>query len=220
MTLRPARQTVPDRPCLGASVQTAVDAEIIVCHSLCRESLHEAAPDPSSIDPKNLRHDPDCFVERSHEASGNALVNNLGRRTAPEGEHWRRASHGFDHDQAKRLWPIDWKQQRARFPQEACLVALADFAQELDARSREKRCDRLSKVRYVRLVDLGGYLQRHAQGARDLNGPVGALLPRDPPEKGEIAAARLIGRREEIRRQSMIDSLNEIRVRYRRSLRV
>jgi hypothetical protein len=43
---------------------------------------------------------------------GRAFIDDFRDRTAPEGDHWRAAGHGLDHDQTERLGPIDGKKQR------------------------------------------------------------------------------------------------------------
>ena len=77
-----------------------------------------------------------------------------------------------------------------------------------------------AEIGLVDPIDLGGDLQRNAERARDLDGPVGPLLRRDAPEKREIAAARLEDRPVQVDRQAVIDGLDKIRARHRLPLRI
>ena len=76
-----------------------------------------------------------------------------------------------------------------------------------------------AEVGLVDAIDLGGNLQRQADGAGDRDGAVDALLRRDAAEKRQIAAAR-IERQGEVSRQAVIDGADKVGVGDRRALRV
>ena len=64
---------------------------------------------------------------------GDAVVDHLGHRAVPEGQHGRAAGHRLDHGEAERLRPVDGEEKRARFAEELDLAAVVDLADELDA---------------------------------------------------------------------------------------
>ena len=134
-----------------------------------------------------------------------ALVDDLGHRAVAEGEHGRAARHRLDHHQTERLGPVDGEQQAARLAQEARLAALVDLADELDAGLSQQRLDLGLEVLLVDAIDLGRDLQRNADGARDADGPVDALLGRDAADESQVAAARAERRRQQVARQAVID---------------
>ena len=123
-------------------------------------------------------------------------------------------------DQAERLRPVDREQQRPRLAQELGLAALVDLADVLDAWLLQQRLDLGAEVVLVDAIDLGGDLQRQADGAGDRDRAVDALLRRYAAEKREIAAARLERRLSRSARQAVIDGADEVRVGDRRALRV
>ena len=66
------------------------------------------------------------------DESGDSLVDDFGDGTSAECDHGSSASHGFDHDEAERLRPVDGKEQGGCVAEEACLVRFANFADELN----------------------------------------------------------------------------------------
>src|SRR5206468_12595568 len=78
--------------------------------------------------------------------------------------------------------------ERPRVAEKAYLVGAADLADELDVGSAEQRTNRVLEVLGVDAIDLGRDLEWHADGGRDANRRLDALLGRDASEKREVAA--------------------------------
>src|SRR4051812_6608189 len=116
-----------------------VNSDIVMSHTCSRKALFEASPNGAAVEGKDTRHRCYGFLERIDDPARHIRIDDLWYRTCPEGEDWRSARHRFDHDQAERLWPVDRKQQGARFAKEIGLLPFTDLTDELDSRSIQKR---------------------------------------------------------------------------------
>src|SRR5215216_3892981 len=72
------------------------------------------------------------FLLGLNNASRNAILDNLGYGATPERDNWGTACHRFNHHQAKRLRPVDRKQQSRRAGKEVLLGLFVDLTGELD----------------------------------------------------------------------------------------
>ncbi len=86
-----------------------------------------------------MRQGPDRFFHRIHDGTSQPIFDHFGHGATTEREHWRAASHGLDHRKAKRLRPVNRKQERVRLTEKLPLLLLIDLPDELDARAAEKR---------------------------------------------------------------------------------
>src|SRR5690606_29969276 len=154
----------------------------------------------------------DGLLDAVHHVAGYAVLDDLGNRAVPEGKHRRAAGHGLDHNEPERLGPVDREQQRARIAQEPALAALVDLADEFDAGLIQQRCNLALEIRLVDAVDLRRDLQRQADGAGYGYRAVDALLRRYATKEGEIAATSNQGRGEQVARDAVRHSRNEVGV--------
>src|SRR5687768_14420939 len=94
--------------------------------------------------------------------------------------------HRLNHDQPKRLRPVDWEQESQGIPEKTTLFVLVDLANELNKRMVEQGPNHLLEIVLVGLIHLGGDLERNSGTLRDLDGAVGALLWGNPAQKREV----------------------------------
>jgi hypothetical protein len=146
----------------GCSAYRAIDIEIFVRHAWGRDARFKASPHRAPIKSDHLRQQADRFVDRSHNASREAIVDDFWNRAASKAENRRSARHRFDHDEPKWFGPIDWKEQRQRIAEEFRFFAIIDLADIFHAGPVEQWRDFFSKIGLVHLVDLGGDFQRQA----------------------------------------------------------
>src|SRR5712672_3122145 len=112
--------------------QRLVVANVILRHSRCGKSFLEMSAHLTPVElgkPSNRLYGL-CFAW--HDKAGEAIIDNLWHRARAERDHGRPAGHGLDHDETKRLWPIDRKQQRSRTRQKLPFRFIIDLAGELD----------------------------------------------------------------------------------------
>src|ERR1051325_1502339 len=109
-----------------------IDPKIVARHPLRRKALLEAPADRRPIKlscKRNRRH---RRIDRIDDETGQAIFDDLGHRTATEGDHRSAVRHRLDQHQAERLGPVDREQQRQRVAKEAPLVGFADLADKFD----------------------------------------------------------------------------------------
>ncbi len=152
------------------------------------------------------RQSSDRLVNIVHNGAGDAVLHNFGHRSAAEGENRRAAGHRLDHDEAERFWPIDREQQRAGFTEECALLALVDFADELNAFALiNEGSDLLAEISLVDSIHFGGDLQLGAGCQRNRDRAIGPLLGRNPSKEREITASRIVDSPVQVHRQTMRD---------------
>ena len=135
----------------------------------------------------------------------------------PVGDDRRPARHRLDHHQPERLRPVDREEQRAGAAKEVGLLVGTDLADELHVHGAQQGLDLALVVLAIGVVHLGRDEQVEPGPARDLDGPVGALLRRDAPQEGEVLAG-LEARLEHVGRQAVVDRRDPVGLRQRRSL--
>jgi hypothetical protein len=94
-------------------------AEIIPRHPRRGEPFLKMAAYLASVE---LGESPDrfnsfCFPR--HDKASYAIIDDLRHRAGPEGNDGRSASHGFNHDETERFWPIS---NAAAFARNCCFV--------------------------------------------------------------------------------------------------
>src|SRR5215207_2015993 len=102
--------------------------------------------------------------------------------------------HRLNHNKAERLRPVDGEQQGKRVAEETALLLLIDLADELDEGRVEKRPDHLIEIILINLVHFGGNFEWEPGSFGNLDSPVRALLRGNPPQEGEVIAARWVVR--------------------------
>ncbi|GIQ75545.1 hypothetical protein BraRD5C2_39860 [Bradyrhizobium sp. RD5-C2] len=88
------------------------------------------------------------------------MIDNFQHGPVSEGDYGCAASHCFDHDKAKRLWPADRKEQSSRVAEEIGFLEFVNLADELDIRvSGNHRRDDLFPIALIGVIDLSRYLK-------------------------------------------------------------
>ena len=122
------------------------------------------------------------------EKAGDAVLDDLRRRTLRTADDRCATRQRFKHGHAERLAPADRVEQGRRRGQQFALAVSVDLAEE-DHVVAEVRAHELVEVRMlVRLAHLGGDLQSHPRGAGNCDRPVNALVRHHPPEQRDVAA--------------------------------
>lgn len=202
----PATALPDGRDLVPHSRQAAIDREIILRHALGGEALLEGRPHLTTIQPVETSHRLRRITDGSDDVAGQAVIDHFRNRAAAERDHRRPAGHGFDHDEAERLRPVDRKQERAGIAEKFRLPLLVDLADELDIRVRgDQRRDRPVPIDLIDPVDLGRDPELHRGARGDLDGTVGPLLRRDAAEKGEVIAMGSGPEGQQIARQAVMD---------------
>src|SRR4030095_11325625 len=99
------------------------------------------------------------LLDRVHDESSTAGLDEFGYRAAGTGDHRRAAGHRLDHNEAEWLRPVDREQQRHGASQEAGLRRVVDLAEKLDQGIVEQRADFTLEVAGISRMDFCGDLQ-------------------------------------------------------------
>src|SRR5690606_36109323 len=110
----------------------------------------------------------------------------------PIGNHGRAAGHGLDHDQAKRLRPVDGEHEGISVAQKLIFFSVPDFADILDERMVQQGLDPLLEIVFVYPIYLGSNFEGDASSFGDLDGPVYPFFGGDAPYKRQILAWCLV----------------------------
>src|SRR5260221_9197977 len=116
--------------------------------------LFKGVPTLGTPDFRDPAHARDRLVEAVNHKTGYAMIYDLGHRAIAPRDHRRAAGQRFDHNQAKRLGPVNRKQQRRSAAQKLVLALSADFADEFDKRTAliQQGSDRALKVSPIFVV--------------------------------------------------------------------
>jgi hypothetical protein len=109
-----------------------IHAAIILRHARDLEALLELLAAALAAEAAYAFHAFYSLVEVIHDEPGDALVYDLRNGPATQCDDRSTAGHGFDHRESEGLGPVDGKQQGKCVSQKACLVEIADFADEFD----------------------------------------------------------------------------------------
>src|SRR4051794_10713993 len=118
----------------GAFHQATIGGEIIERHAARGEASFEDLANPGAVELRqtvNVGYSADLVF---HDKAGKPVVDDFRDRAAVKGDDGRPAGHGLDHDQTKRLRPVDRDQQSDSSAQEVRFLVVADFADKVDQR--------------------------------------------------------------------------------------
>src|SRR5438874_1148704 len=107
-------------------------SNILLSHAFRGEPPLKLSTD---LAPVKLAETPDRlnrFVFSSYNKSRGVVIDDFRNGAGPEGNDRRTACHCFDHHQAERLGPVDWKQQRRSTSQESFLGGIIHLTSELN----------------------------------------------------------------------------------------
>src|SRR5215471_3861336 len=131
-----------------------IDTDVILGHSASSEAPLEACTHLAPVDCLYSTNGTQRFVVRIDHNASDTLLDQLGYRTAAEPNNRRAASHGFYHDEPKRLRPGDREQQCSGFTQKVALLPLVDFADVLDRLAVDQWLYPGFEMRLIDFVDL------------------------------------------------------------------
>src|SRR5207248_1160205 len=143
------------------------------------------------------------------DESGHPLIDDFRHRSGSEGDNRCAAGHCLDHDQTKRLRPVDWKQQSCRGAEKVFLRLLVDLAGELDLLAIDQRLESLFEMAPVRSRYFRCDTERHAGCPCNPNRRFRSLFSGKTAEKCKILS-RSKGRAKPIGRQSMVDGAEPV----------
>src|SRR5712675_2031878 len=118
-----------------------------------------------------------------------AIIDDFRYRAGPERDHRRAARHGFDHDQAERLRPVDRKQQSGGIGKKLLLGRIINFANQPDLVAVNLRFKPFLEVTPLAAWYFRCDAKRHSGGTRNADCTFRAFLGSEPTEKGKIRSA-------------------------------
>ena len=118
------------------------------------------------------------------QVPGHALVDHLGHRAAPVGDHRGTARHGLHDGQAERLVEVDRVQQHGRIAEDIRPAPRADRTKEHDLIPVDMRFHGVGEIPLV-LHDAADH-QPSSRAAGDLDGISCSLVRMDAPKRDKV----------------------------------
>jgi hypothetical protein len=169
--------------------QRAINRKIVARHSRGEKARFETPPHLRPVERRDARQVLERGVDRVDDEAGDPMIDHFGGGAVGPRKHRRAARHGFDHRKTEGFRPVDRKKKRGGITEKCRLFSLVHFSDELHV-AADERDDAAAEVGCVGLVNLGSDAQLNVRAARDLDGPLEALLRRNAPEERVIGAAR------------------------------
>ena len=135
--------------------ESLVKGQIILAHAPGAEAFFETAPAASSLNRSNSFHGFRGFFSIMDQEPCDAVINDLRNRTTGVSDNRGAACHCLDHDQAKRLWPINREKKSRSISQEIIFLRIPNFARELYQWIVQSRLNAGLKILLVGPVDFG-----------------------------------------------------------------
>ena len=177
---------------------------VVFGHAFSREALLKPRAHAGAINLIEFRNSLYGFGFTLNDEAGCAILDHLRNRAGCKCDDRRAAGHGFDHHQAKRLRPLNRKQQSRRASQKVLLGLFIDLPDEFNPIAIDHWLYFFAEVPVLRSRDLRRNPQWHPCGLGDPDRSFRAFVWSDPAKKGQIASSG-IRRSECIDRQSMIN---------------
>src|SRR6266404_6846137 len=156
-----------------------------------------------------------CFP--IHDKAGYTVIDDFRHRARAERDNRRAARHGFDHDQAERLRPVDRKQQSCGIGEKLLLGSIINFANQPDLVAVDLRFKPFLEVTPLTTRYFRRDAKRHSRGARNADCGLRALLGGESAEKRKIGSAFEAGV-EQIGGQAVIYGAEPVRLAKRGAL--
>ena len=147
----------------------------------------EAPPNQPAIERVKPLDGGDGLVPIADDEARHSVLDDLRHRAVRISDRRRAASHRLDHRQPEGLGPVDRQQRPQGAAEQALLVPVADFSEELDVRLGEHRPNHRLEVLSIYRVHLRRDLQRNAGFPRDPDGAIRPFLRADSTEEHDIA---------------------------------
>src|SRR5688572_21372139 len=182
--------TTPDESvCEDGGVRGApIELHVLLSHARRGEAALEGAAADPPVDGVDAPCGVNCLVQVVTDETRDAVVDDLGNRSAADGHHRCPARERLDHHQTEGFGPIDREQQRGCTSKKCPLLFFGDLAAVVDERVSQQRMDVLLEVPLVRRVYFGRDLERTTTGLRDVDRAIDTLLRRDTAEESQISA--------------------------------
>src|SRR5205823_14512224 len=100
---------------------------IAVCHPGDGEALLKNFPGTLATKIGNPSNRLYRVFQFFYDKARSPFFNYFGNRATFVRDHWSAAGHGLDHNESKRLRPINRKQQRVRIAEEFVFLSVTDF---------------------------------------------------------------------------------------------
>src|SRR5215472_12656318 len=91
-----------------------INLEVVLRHARGGKPFLEPPADSAAIKRESLSDLADGFLDATDDIAGDTVVDHLRHGAAPKRQDRSATSHGLDHGEAKRLRPIDRKEQCPR----------------------------------------------------------------------------------------------------------
>src|SRR5205085_5066544 len=184
--------------------QLLVNPHVVLSHTSISEPQFEFVAAASTTDLINFRHRFRRAIDILDNKTCFSFNYNFGDRTAQKTDHWRAAGKRFNHYQAERLRPVNWKEQSGGAAEQFVFFRMTNFADELDEGFVQQMLDVFVKVVAVDTIDLGRDLELATDSPGDLNRAVHSFFWRNPSEKEQIVL-RLFLEAERVGRYPMVN---------------
>ena len=152
------------------------------------EALLERLPACSSAQLRQFFNCGGSFTDGIYQVACVTLLDHFRHRTVRPRDHRCAARKSFDHNQAERLRPVNWKERSGRLANQFVLVVAADLSQEFHLRScvAEHRLNHGFVIRTIFIVDFGCDFKLVSRSQSDFNRTIESLLRRHAPYEQEI----------------------------------
>src|SRR6185437_5314965 len=172
-----------------------IELQVAISHALHTKALLKGLPNPVRIEEVRPGDRARRSLDAIDQKSCYAVVDDLRHRAAGPSDDRRPAGHRLYHYEAKRLRPVDRKQQRPRTAEEGRFLIFPDLTHELDIRIVQQGTDLLIEIIGIGVIDFGRNLQRHPSPQRDSDCTIHSLFWRNAAEEGQIAPLPITGGR-------------------------
>src|SRR5579862_4631080 len=163
----------------------AVQVKVAPRHDLCGEFLCDPLAHAFRIElhgPNLLSHLHDGIAH----GAGNSLANHFGHSAAGKGVDRRSTRHGFDHDEAEWLFPLDREQKPHGSAEQFVFHGEVRFADVFDESVIDVRLDLGFKIVTKDRLNFAGNFERDPSLFCHLNGLMYAFQRRDAAKEAEI----------------------------------
>src|SRR5438270_4392813 len=108
-----------------------IDVHIVTCHTLIGKVHFKVLPTARAIELRDSVHRFHRLVDAVEDEPCNAIWDDLRNRSIGVSNDWSSASHGFDHYQSERFWPVNREQEGCRIAQKLLLIHVSNLADKL-----------------------------------------------------------------------------------------
>lgn len=145
-------------------------------------------------------------VDVATDPTVQAVLHDLLDGTTRQRQDGCTARHGFNHDEAERLFPLNWKQERPGSGKQRILLRRIDLTDIFDLATVDTRSHLLVPVLAKDRLDLSGELESNSRTERRFNREMRGLAGRHTPEESDVIFF-LRGKRIVLHRNPVMDDM-------------